>query len=65
MSPRAEELLQHEVVGVLPLIKKHGRCEAHWADEESQPARQKKTNKKVLYITYVCNAYSTNMPGKP
>ena len=44
MPPRAKELLQHEVVGVLPLIKQHGRCEAHWADEECQPARKKHTS---------------------
>lgn len=29
MSSRAEELLEHEVVGVLPLVKEHRRCEAH------------------------------------
>ena len=46
----AEELLQHEVVGVLPLIKQHGRGEAHGADEEGQPReggrveREERTN---------------------
>ena len=37
MSSGAEELLQHEVVGVLPLIEQHGGREAHRADEERQP----------------------------
>lgn len=47
MSTRAEELLQHKVVRVLPLIKEHWRCEAHWANEESQPAISK--NKTSYY----------------
>lgn len=37
MASRAEELLQHKVVRVLPLVKQHGRSEADGADEERQP----------------------------
>lgn len=48
MSSRAEELLEHEVVGVLPLIKEHWRCEAHWANKEGQPATQNKRKRRYI-----------------
>lgn len=46
MPSRAEELLEHEVVGVLPLVKEHWRCEAHRANKEGQPAARNKEKRR-------------------
>lgn len=47
MSSGAEELLQHEVVGVLPLVEQHGGREAHRADEESQPGGEERESRDI------------------
>lgn len=50
MPSWAEELLEHKVVGILPLIKEHWRSEADWANKEGQPATQNRNKDDVLFV---------------
>lgn len=52
MASRAEELLQHQVVGVLPLVEKHGRSEANGTDEERQPESKPDTSEYLQAYGY-------------